>query len=603
MALLAGTIRGYERDRLVNEDPVYKVLLDSDSPALGTVYLVSTSAGEVGIDLDADHVVCDLTTLDSMIQRLGRVNRRGGRGRAACVDVVWAEKKAKPGDKASPIDKAIAATLAALQRWTEESGGKIDASPRNLRALLEELGDHERTAAFSPKPTTPALTDILLDAWSLTSVDKMPGRPEVAAYLHGLTHEPPETYVVWRKEIKALEQAAPSEDLPPHEYRKAKAVFENNLADWFRACRIKARERLRDRTDRKTGGVRKHLQGLLKAHRKNKPDRDFQVALLDERGRVEWSRLSKIVERDFNLAYRTAILPVEVGGLDEHGMLDPKAVEPIDDIDVAEAGGEGSRRERWLDGERCEHLPTGKTGDSLPKNFREHARLTLKEAPEEATDQSGAIDLVLMVMPGELALENPEAAKFEQELGDHTDQIVKHATRISDALWPKPSRDEMRLREALIRAAEWHDRGKDRSVWQRYACNSNGTEALAKSTRYLHGRALGGYRHEFGSLLEAVADKGLRDHSERELIGHLIAAHHGHARPHFDPRAFDHERFGTQGNEEAATEVMRRFGQLQHRFGRWGLAWLESLLRCADIAASQPTADSISAPQSPEVES
>ena len=36
-----------------------------------THYLVATSAGEVGVDLDADHLVCDLSTLDSMIQRLG----------------------------------------------------------------------------------------------------------------------------------------------------------------------------------------------------------------------------------------------------------------------------------------------------------------------------------------------------------------------------------------------------------------------------------------------------------------------------------------------------------------------------------------------------
>jgi len=37
----------------------------------------------------------------------------------------------------------------------------------------------------------------------------------------------------------------------------------------------------------------------------------------------------------------------------------------------------------------------------------------------------------------------------------------------------------------------------------------------------------------------------------------------------------------------ALAEVFERFGHLQQRFGRWGLTWLESLLRCADIAASK----------------
>jgi CRISPR-associated endonuclease/helicase Cas3 len=35
-----------------------------------------------------------------------------------------------------------------------------------------------------------------------------------------------------------------------------------------------------------------------------------------------------------------------------------------------------------------------------------------------------------------------------------------------------------------------------------------------------------------------------------------------------------------------AAEVPRRFARLQRRFGRWGLAFVESLLRAADYAAS-----------------
>ena len=40
-------------------------------------FLVATSAGEVGVDLNADHMVCDLVAYERMVQRLGRVNRRG----------------------------------------------------------------------------------------------------------------------------------------------------------------------------------------------------------------------------------------------------------------------------------------------------------------------------------------------------------------------------------------------------------------------------------------------------------------------------------------------------------------------------------------------
>jgi CRISPR-associated endonuclease/helicase Cas3 len=75
VVLLTGTIRGWERDKLVERDE-FKRFLKNAGPG-ETVYLVCTSAGEVGIDISADHMVCDLSTFDSMAQRFGRVNRYG----------------------------------------------------------------------------------------------------------------------------------------------------------------------------------------------------------------------------------------------------------------------------------------------------------------------------------------------------------------------------------------------------------------------------------------------------------------------------------------------------------------------------------------------
>jgi ERCC4-related helicase len=56
---------------------------------LRTAFLIATSAGEVGIDIDANHMICDLVSWERMVQRLGRVNRRGGDSRFAMVDVIF----------------------------------------------------------------------------------------------------------------------------------------------------------------------------------------------------------------------------------------------------------------------------------------------------------------------------------------------------------------------------------------------------------------------------------------------------------------------------------------------------------------------------------
>ena len=71
----------------------------------------------------------------------------------------------------------------------------------------------------------------------------------------------------------------------------------------------------------------------------------------------------------------------------------------------------------------------------------------------------------------------------------------------------------------------------------------------------------------------------------RNLVLHLIAAHHGQARPLIATRGC--EDAPPSALEERAREVALRFARLQKRWGPWGLAWWEALLRAADQQASR----------------
>ena len=101
---------------------------------------------------------------------------------------------------------------------------------------------------------------------------------------------------------------------------------------------------------------------------------------------------------------------------------------------------------------------------------------------------------------------------------------------------------------------------------------------------------LGNYRHELGSLIDAEKEMEFAALSPeaKDLTLHLIAAHHGRARPHFPQKeVFDPDPDNPLSHaKKIADEVPLRFERLQRRYGRWGLAYLESLLRAADYAAS-----------------
>ena len=110
--------------------------------------------------------------------------------------------------------------------------------------------------------------------------------------------------------------------------------------------------------------------------------------------------------------------------------------------------------------------------------------------------------------------------------------------------------------------------------------------AVAKSIKPMRGRDLNGFRHELASLrhIEAHFEEQHVPPELRELVLHLVAAHHGHSRPCFSERAYDRNHLAK--SETLALAAARRFASLQNQFGPWGLAYLEAILKSADGLAS-----------------
>jgi CRISPR-associated endonuclease/helicase Cas3 len=177
--------------------------------------------------------------------------------------------------------------------------------------------------------------------------------------------------------------------------------------------------------------------------------------------------------------------------------------------------------------------------------------------------------------------ERREFGTREQRLWRHVGLVRWQARRVSDDLGLAGSDP---VRGALELAAAWHDHGKNREIWQVAAGRKLGGPVLGKSGGRM-GHARGGYRHEFGSVREFLDGRkqGISD-DVFDLAMHIVAAHHGRARPHFPKGGFD--PCARARSPEIAAEVVRRFARLQRRYGYWRLAWLENLLRCADARAS-----------------
>ncbi len=174
----------------------------------------------------------------------------------------------------------------------------------------------------------------------------------------------------------------------------------------------------------------------------------------------------------------------------------------------------------------------------------------------------------------------------------------------------KLSLSEM-METSLAQAAMWHDIGKADPRFQANLRNMPLAQVfmqrnlLAKSGGYGQSRYATlptGFRHEFLSVA-LLPQIDLAEKADGELVRYLIATHHGFARPfgpaceQVEPTEIDLRSLGgllisndspiwRQSLGHLATGVADDFWKQNRRFGPWGVAYYECLLRLADWRAS-----------------
>ncbi|MEV7972785.1 helicase-related protein [Cellulomonas sp. NPDC089187] len=189
---------------------------------------------------------------------------------------------------------------------------------------------------------------------------------------------------------------------------------------------------------------------------------------------------------------------------------------------------------------------------------------------------------------------SPRSAGAPVSLVAHSRDVAQHARRTAEAVGLPPH-----LHMAVEQAAYHHDDGKSWPAFQRFLHSTvrqpAGQELLAKSgaedlswTELRQAQLRAGvppyWRHEARSAQRLITECNADD-----LVVHLVASHHGWSRPLIPP-VVDPADPGVDANQVDGSP--ERFDTLNRRFGPWGLAFLESIVRLADHAASAaPTLD------------
>lgn len=613
--LVIGRMRPLDRDIVWNNLRHLKTCAENTRDAI----VVTTQCLEVGADLDFEGMVTEASSLDSLIQRFGRLNRSGNHNNSAGVIVAPKSVHQKKHCSDPIYGETPCKTFEFLQNVKE-----LNFGIGKLREILESCTDkNDLIVKISKYPELlPYNLDVLCQTHS-----HLISEPDIAPFLHGFERGMQTVSVVWRTHhdnnifvYDMAPRSAEAMQVPIWDIRKYLAQggeITGGDAEWQMTL------------PSQNGNVHTSTKIWRERHHQNELvyfDKVYNCWMCQVIKRGQEPKEQKI-EFDTNSIRPgdIVVLPAEDRTtLNELGHV-PKTDEVF--IDVAESVTFKETKKVVI-----------RLGKDFPFPLIPEARDLLSARTEERRDEiteleetlvnslkTKHLDVLSRIVGTKLDdyLNSPDLS-YDVVLVDaesilmkmwhrgrkssgHTDEFLQeHSESVAKTVSNYANKLNMNdeLAELFNHAALVHDIGKADYRFQQMLYRSllHPPRLRAKDT----GRPLKNgmdprpkkFRHEL------VSSSLVRDFKtcDNDLFLHLIESHHGYCRP-FVPIVFDSENptveypFENKKLQSSAETRMERVGsgaserfwKCTRRYGWWGLAWLESIFLLADWNVSGDT--------------
>ena len=641
VVLLTGRLRPYERDQLIKRwTPVLRV--SSPEHPNKPVIIVSTQCIEVGADFNFDAMVTEAASLDAMKQRFGRLNRTGTVSNSPATVLVRNEDT-----KEKNTDPIYGTAIATSWKIMSELAHSVFTGNKNrkvldfgINALEQRTKGVDLSSCLAPRQDAPALLpshlDLLCQTYPRPAVE-----PDIQLYLHGSGQKESEVKVLWRSDLDCNRQETWLETvaLCPPLGAEMLSVPLNYFRNWLT---------LPDDTIKEIDNAA-DIEGVSIPPFKYKEEKAKPHVIWRGRDRSNLCTDAKNIAPD-----DVVVLPSSYG-IDGLGQREPTNALGEHLLDLWELCRQESGKPPavrinravlapWINCPPVKSLvnlaeetdcnvgslqeaisaiclsmdehETRKPPEWLIELFQNFSKKTIRIEQHPANGlvlfsrytKADNLELDLFADDDDLL----STAGREVSLGEHSKSVELTVKKIAGRCL-SPSFDEV-----LSLVASWHDMGKLDDRFQLLLHQGNeiavasAKEPLAKSisvpTSPARRKAIreasglpDNFRHEMLSLklAELFANPPANN---AELFFHLIASHHGYARP-FAPICNDQDILEVSSyNEITSTKIKlsessppayradsgicERFWQLNRQYGWWGLAYLEAIVRLSDWYAS-----------------